>query len=131
MPLPLLVFPVILLSTFPHRIKAYSLLQTYPTLQSRTCNSPILPPKGLKILDLSIHLRRHFSIRRHHKCALQTKLRILIYLQDQYLSTTSDVTLSPTQSPNVKVLFKCDMSVESRTRIATVEDRGFTSTLQD
>ena len=81
----------------------------HPSLQLRTCNRPILPSKGLKILDVPIHGSRHFSVTTHQKCTLQPKLGILIYMLDQYLSTTSNVNLSPTQSPNVKILFNCDI----------------------
>ena len=39
------------------------LLQTHPPLQSRPCNRPILPSKGLKILNVPIHLhtKKHFA----------------------------------------------------------------------
>ena len=69
-------------------------------------NRPILPPKGLKILDVPIHLSCHFSVRTHWKSTLQPQLGILIY---QYLRTTSNVNLSPTQSSNIRILFKCDI----------------------
>ena len=49
---PFSVFPVTLLSTFPYRIQANSLLQTQPSLHSRICNRPKLPPKKLQILDV-------------------------------------------------------------------------------
>ena len=90
-----------------------------------------LPPKGLKILDVPIHLVCHFSVRTHHKGTLQPEPGILIYLQGQYLSTTSKVNLSSKQSPNDKILFKCDMSINLRTNITVVGDRSFTNTLQD
>ena len=48
-----------------------------------------LPPKGLKTLDIPIHLSYRFSVRTHHKGTLQLELGILMYLEDQYLSTTS------------------------------------------
>ena len=98
---PISVFPVTPLSTFAHGVWAHSLLKTHPPLQSRTCNKPSLLPKELKTLDVPIHLRTH------QKGTLQPKLGILLYLYDQYLSTTSNPNLSPTQSPNVKILFKC------------------------
>ena len=41
-----------------------------------------------------------------HK-GLESKLEILIYMQDQYLSATSNVNLSPT-SHNIKIVFKCE-----------------------
>ena len=68
---------------------------------------------SIKILDVPIHLSCHFSLRIHHKRTLQLKLGILIYLQDPYLSTTSNVNFSPTQSPNIKILFKYDISIGS------------------
>ena len=67
-----------------------------------------LPPKGLEILDFPVHLSCHFSVRTHHKGTLQPELGILMYLEHQYLSTTSKVNLSPKQSPNNKILFKHD-----------------------
>ena len=36
-------------------------------------------------------------------------MEILIYMEDQYLSATSNVNLSPTQSHNIKILFKFDI----------------------
>ena len=60
MPSPLSVFPVILLSTFPNKIQAHSFLQMLPALQSIRCNRYCLPLKGLRNLDVSIHLRRIF-----------------------------------------------------------------------
>ena len=51
------------------------------------------------------------------------------YLQHcQYLSTTSNVNLSSTQSLNIKILFKCDISIRLQTSITAVGDRGFTNT---
>ena len=50
-----------------------------------------LPPNGLKILDVPIHLNCHFFVRTHRKGTLLPELRILMYLEDQYLSTTSKV----------------------------------------
>ena len=94
MPPSISVFPVTPLSTFRYRIQTHSVLQSQPPLQSRRCNRPSLPPK------LSIHLSCHFSVKTHHKDTLQPKLGILIYLQDQYLNTTSNVNISPTQSAN-------------------------------
>ena len=52
---PFSVFPVTLLSTFPYRIQANRLLQTQPSLHSRICNRPKLPPKKLQILDVLTH----------------------------------------------------------------------------
>ena len=60
-----------------------------------------IPPKGLKIIDVpwcAIFPKEHTN----HKGTLQLKLGILLYLQDQYLSTTSKVNLSPKQSANLK-----------------------------
>ena len=50
-----------------------------------------LPPKGLKILDVPIHLSCRFSVRTHPKGILQLELGILMYLEDQYLSATSKI----------------------------------------
>ena len=50
-----------------------------------------LPPKGLKILDVPIHLSCLFSVRTQHKGTLQPELGILMYLEDQNLSTTSKI----------------------------------------
>ena len=50
-------------------------------------------------------------------------------MQDQYLSATFSVNLSPTQSHNMKILFKCNIWIGSQTRITTVWNRGFTNTL--
>ena len=40
------------------------------------------------------------------------KTRIFIYLQNQYLKSTSNVNVSPAQSPNIKILFKCVLSID-------------------
>ena len=130
-PLPLSIFSVSLLGKFPQRVQARSLLQTQSPLQSRRYNRRSLPPQRLKILDVPIRLSCYISVRTHHKCTLQPKLGISIYLRDQYLSTTSNVNLSPTQSPSIKILFKCDISIGSQTRVNAVGDRGFTNTLED
>ena len=130
-PAPFSVFFMTLLTTFPHRIQVHSLLQMQPPLQPRRCNRPSLPPKSLKILNGPIHQSSHFSVRTHLKGTLQPKLGSLIYLQDQYLSTTSNVSLSPTQSPNIKKLFKSDTLIGSGNRITVMGDRAFTNTLQD
>ena len=42
---------------------------------------------------------------------------------------TSRANLLPTKSPIVKVSFRCDMPIESQTRITLVEDGGFRDTL--
>ena len=57
-----------------------------------------LPPKGLKILDVPIHLSCRFSVRTHHNGTLQPELGILMYLEDQYLRTTSNIV---TQRQNI------------------------------
>ena len=130
-PPPLSVFPITLLSTFLHKIQAHYLLQRQPPLQSRRCNRPRLLPKRLKIIDVPVHLSCHFSVWTKHKGTLEPKLEILIYMQDQYLSATSNVNLSPTQSHNIKIVFKCDIWIGSQTRITAVGNRGFTNTLQN
>ena len=59
------------------------------------------------------------------------EMEILIYKQDQYLSATSNVNLSPAQWHNIKILFKCDICIGSQTRITAVGNRGFINTLQN
>ena len=130
-PLSLSVFFITLLSTFPHKIQTHNLLQRQPPLQSRRCNRPTLLPKRLKITGFPIQLSCHFSVWTKHKSTLEPKLEILIYMQDQYLSATPNVNLSPTQSRNIKVLFKCDIWIGSQTRITALGNRGFTNTLQN
>ena len=102
MPPPLSAFLITFLSKFPHKIQAHNPLQRQPPLQSRRCNRPSLPLKRLKIIDVPIHLSCHFSVWTKHKGTLEPKLEILIYMQDQYLSATSNVNLSTTQSHNIK-----------------------------
>ena len=130
-PPPLLVFFITLLSTFPYKIQAHNLLERQPLLQSQRCNRPGLLPKRLKIIDVPIQLICHFSVWTKHKGTLELKLEILIYMQDQYLNATHNVNLSPTQSHNIKVLFKCDIWIESQTRITAVGVRSFTNMLQN
>ena len=105
-------------------IQAHSLFHTQPPLQSRICIRPSLRQKGYKI-----HLSCHFSVRTHCNSTLQQKLGVITSLQDPYLGTTSNVNLSPTQSPNIKILFKRDSSSSARTGLFTVGDRGFINTL--
>ena len=131
MPPPLSVFRIALLSTFTQKIQANNLLQRQTSLQSRRCNRPSLLPKRLKIIDVPIHLSCHFSVWTKHKGTLEPKLEILIYMQDQYLSATSNVNLSPTQSHNIKILFKCDIWIRLQPRITVMGNRGFTNTLQN
>ena len=121
-PPPLSVFAITLPSMFPNKIQAHNLLQRQSPLQSRRCNTPSLPPKRLKIIDVPIHLSCHFSVWTKHKGTLEPKLEILIYMQDQYLSATSNVNLSPTQSHNIKMVFKCDIWIGSQIRITAVEN---------
>ena len=130
-PPPLSVLFITLLSTFPHKIQPHNLLQRQPPLKSRRCNRHSLVTKRLKIIDVPIQLSCHFSVWTKHKGTLEPKLEILIYMQDQYLSAISSVSLSPTQSHNIKVLFKCDIWIGSQTRITAVGNRGFTNTLQN
>ena len=80
MPSSLSVLPATLLSSFPHR---FQVLQTH-LLYSHEHVTGLLPPhslplKGLKILDLSIHLSCHFSEKTHHKDTLPQELGILIH----------------------------------------------------
>ena len=130
-PLPLSIFPITLLSTFLPKIQADYLLQRQPPLQSARCNRPRLLPKRLKIINVPVHLSCHFSVWTKHKGTLEPKLEILIYMQDQYLSATSNVNLSPTQSHNIKILFKCNIWIGLQTGITDVGNRGFTNTLQN
>ena len=131
MPSPLPVFSISLLSTFSHKIQVHYLLQRQPLLQSQRCNRPRLLPKRLKIIDVPVHLSCHFSVWTKHKFILEPKLEILIYMQDQYLSATSNDNLLPTQSHNIKILFTCDIWIRLQTRITAVENRCFTYTLQN
>ena len=94
----------------PHGIHVLSLLHTQLPLQSQTCSRRSLTRKGYKI-----HLIRHFSVRTYYNSTFQPKLGTLINLQDPYLRTTSSVNLSPTQSPNIKLLFKRGCSSGART----------------
>ena len=130
-PPPLSVFLITLLSKFLHKIQAYYLLQRQPPLQSRRCNRPRLLPKRLKIIDVPVHLGCHFSVWTKHKGTLEPKLEILIYMQDQYLSATSNDNLSPTRSHNIKILFTCDIWIGLQTRITAVGNRRFTNMLQN
>ena len=122
-PPPLSVFPITFLSTFLHKIQAHYLLQRQPPLQSRICNRLRLLPKRLKTISFPVHLSCYFSVWTKHKGTLEPKLEILIYMQDQYLSATSNDSLSPTQSYNIKILFTYDIWIGLRTRITAVGNR--------
>ena len=126
-PLSVSVFPVTLPSTFPHAIQDDYLLHAQPRLQPLNCNRSSLPPKGYKI-----YLCYHFSIRTHYSSTFQQKLGFIMNLHDDpYLKTTSNVTFSPTQLPNVKILFKGGSSSRSRTGLSAEGDKGYTNTLYD
>ena len=73
-------------------------------IHARICTRPCLP-KILQILDAPIHLGYHFFVRTNYRGTLQLKLRIQTNVQDQYLSTTFNVNLSTTKSPNIQILF--------------------------
>ena len=90
-PPPLSVFPVTLLSKFPHRIQALSLLQTHSLLKSRTCNRPSLPPKGPKIIDASIPLSYHFSVKTHQNWDFNLLVRLIPKYDLQRQSFTNTV----------------------------------------
>ena len=124
MPSPFSVFPVTLSSTFSHRIQAHSLFHTQPSLHSRSCNSPSLLPKRYKM-----HLSCHFSVRTDYSSTLQQKLEWLQLICNTH--TTPIVNLSPTQSPNIKILFKRDSSctAQTGTELSAVRDRGCNNTL--
>ena len=124
------VSPVTLLSTFPNKFSKRILFYSHEYVTGLPPPHS-LPPKRGKILNVPVYLSCHFSVRTHHKGTLQPKLGILIYLQDQYLNTTSKLNLSSKQSRIVKILLKCDMSIDSWTRITVVGQRGFTNTLRD
>ena len=130
-PLPLSVFSSTLLSTFLHKIQANYLLRRQPPLISRRCNRPRLLSKRLRIINVPVHLSYHFYVWTKHKNTLELKLEILIYMQDQYLSATSNGNLSPTQSRNIKTLFNCDIWIRLQPRITVMGNRGFTNTLQN
>ena len=95
---------------FPYHTSDYVPLQNSSTwspprqlpLQSRRCNRPSLLPKRLKIIDVLIHLSCLFSAWTKHKGTLEPKLEILIHMQDQYLSATSNVILSPKHHTTLK-----------------------------
>ena len=126
---PLSVFPITLLSTFLHKIQAHYLLQRQPSLQSRRCDRPRLLPKRLKIIDVPVHLSCHFSVwTKHNKSILEPKLQL--YMQDQYLTATSNDNLLPRQSQKIKILFTCDIWIGLQTRITAVRNRCFTDMLQ-
>ena len=130
-PPPLSVFPIVLLSTFLHKIQAHYLLQREPPLQLRRCKRPRLLLKRLEIVRVPVYLSCHFSVWTKHKGTLEPKLEILIYMQDQYLSATSSVNLSQTKSHSIKILFKCDIWIGLQTRINTVGNRGFSNTVHN
>ena len=129
-PPPFSVFPITLLKTFPHKIQGHN-LQRQPPLQSRRCDRTSLLPKRLKIIDVPIPLSCHFSVWTKHKGTLEPEQEILIYMQDQYLSASSNDNLSPTRSRNIKILFKSDIWIVLQTRITAVGNRGFADTLQN
>ena len=96
-----------------------NLLHTQSTLQSQTCIRLSLPSKGYKI-----HLSCHFSLEKHYN-----RIRAIISLQDSYLRTTCNANLSPTQPPNIKILFKRDSSSRKQTGMTAVGVRGSRITL--
>ena len=77
-PLPLLVFPMTLLSTFLYKIQAHYLLHRQPPLQSQRCDRFRLLPKRLKTIDVPVRLSCHFPVWTKHKGTLEPKLDILI-----------------------------------------------------
>ena len=77
-PLPLLVFPVTLLSTFLYKIQAHYLLHRQPPLQSRRCDRFRLLPRRLKTIDVPVLLSCRFPVWTKHKSTLEPKLEILI-----------------------------------------------------
>ena len=116
---------------FPTKLRDIISKERQPPLQSRRCDRTSLLPKRLKIIDVPIHLSCHFSVWTKHKGTLEPELEILIYMQDQYQSASSSVNLSPTQSYNIKTLFKSDIWIVPQTRITAVGNRGFADTLQN
>ena len=114
------------------KFKHIALFKVRPSrTQLQRCNRPSLPQKKLKSINVPIHLSCHFSVWTKHKGTLKPKLEILIYMRDQYLSATSNINLSPTQSHNIKILFRCDIWIRPQTRITAVGKWGFTNTLQN
>ena len=101
-----------------------------PNTASLTATNMKKYPTKAKIPWCPISPKLAFFCKTHHMGTLQRKLGILICLKGQYLSSTYNVSLSPKQSPNIKILFKCDMSIGSQSRITVAGDWGFTDTLQ-
>ena len=123
-PPPVSVFPVTPPSTFPQRIQVHSLLHTQLPVTVTNIEQTSLPPKGCKI-----HLSCHFFVKTRYNSTLQQKVGTLTNLQDPYLKTTSNVNLSPTQTSDIKILFKRDSSFRAQTGLSTVRNRSFTSLL--
>ena len=119
---PVFVFYVTLPNTFCHKIQTHSLLHMQFLLRSRTCNRPILPPKGYKI-----HLNCKFSVRTNYNSTLQQKPKAIASFQDPYLRMTSNFNLSLTLSRDIKILFKHDSSSRARKEMSAVQDRGSTN----
>ena len=100
---PVLVFLVILPSASFHRIKAHSLPHIQLFLQLRPCDKLVLLPKTYKI-----HPSSNFSIRTLQLC-FGAKRRGYNQFGG---SITSNVNLSPTPSPNIKILFSVILVLE-------------------
>ena len=121
MPQPVLVFPVTLPSTIPHKTQAHNPLHIRNPLYS---HEPVIDPvyhqKSIEFTSC------HFS---HYNSTLQQKVRAIANLHGPYLRTICDVNLSPTQSRNIKILFKRDSSSRARTGLSGAGDRGCVNTL--
>ena len=83
------------------------------------------------MIDVPIPQSCYYPVRTHYKGTLQPKLGIATNLQDQKLNTTTTVNLSPTQSPEIKILCKFDIASWDQTAITEMGDRDFTNILQD
>ena len=84
---------------------------------SGTFNRPSLPLEVYKI-----HQQSSFTV--HPYFAAKSRS----YLRGLYLRRTSDVNLSPTQAPNIKIMFKRDSTSRAQTRLSVAGDRGCTNT---
>ena len=103
-------------ATFPHQIQAHSLHICNPFYSHGPAINPVYHQKAIKLTSCQANN------------TLRQKVRATVNLQGPYLRITSDVNLSPTQSPNIKILFKRDSSFRARTRLSAA-GRGCTNTL--
>ena len=99
MPLPSW-FSLSYLSKFSPKIQAHNLLQRQAPYNHEDVTDLVTTKKAKNhwCPNLPIQLICHFSLWTKHKGTLEQKTEISIYMQDQYLSVTSNVNLSPIQS---------------------------------